>query len=222
MSWIDAELVIVSIAAMVNPTTLLFSVLALALSRRPLYTGFWFYLGALLATLAIGVLAAVVLGNYAASHHPSTPKTWVAILDLILGVLLIVWVVRWLRRPVNKESQEKTIEKGRNIASSAWVALLAAGAAGANPGFFIPIALKTISETDPSTGRYFVLWTAFTVASLLPLGVAMILLLVSKEWAERLLDRVRGWLLLHVRTIAAVIIIALAASLLRGGIAGLT
>jgi hypothetical protein len=36
------------------------------------------------------------------------------------------------------------------------------------------------------------------------------------------LERVRAWLELHARTIAAVIIIGVAAALIRNGIAGLT
>ena len=54
MDWVDTELVLVALAAMVSPTTLTFSVLALVLGDRPLRTGLWFYLGALTATLAIG------------------------------------------------------------------------------------------------------------------------------------------------------------------------
>ena len=74
MSWIDAELVLISLAAMLSPTTLTFSTLTLVLSERPLRTGLWFYLGALTVTLAIGVVAAFVLGNVAASSSPSTPS----------------------------------------------------------------------------------------------------------------------------------------------------
>ena len=79
MNWVDTELVLVSLAAMLSPLTLTWSVLALVLSKRPLFTGLWFYLGALLTTLAIGVAAAYVLGDAAASHSKSTPKTWVAV-----------------------------------------------------------------------------------------------------------------------------------------------
>ena len=43
-------------AAMLSPTTLTFSVLALVLAERPLRTGIWFYLGAFTVTIAIGVL----------------------------------------------------------------------------------------------------------------------------------------------------------------------
>ena len=89
MNWVDTELVLVSLAAMLSPLTLMWSVLALVLSKRPLYTGIWFYLGALVATLAIGVAAAFVLEDAAASHSNSNPKTWVSIVDVIGGVLLL-------------------------------------------------------------------------------------------------------------------------------------
>jgi hypothetical protein len=60
VTWIDAELALISIAAMLSPTTLSFSVLALVIGTLPLRTGFWFYLGALTTTLVIGVAAAFV------------------------------------------------------------------------------------------------------------------------------------------------------------------
>jgi len=58
--------------------------------------------------------------------------------------------------------------------------------------------------------------------SLLTLAMALVLLIVAREWAERLLRRARAWLLLNARTVAAVIIVLLAAALLRNGIRGLT
>ena len=61
--------------------------LALVLGDRPLRTGLFFYVGALTATLAVGVAAAFVLGDVAASETPSEPKTWVAILDVIGGLV---------------------------------------------------------------------------------------------------------------------------------------
>jgi hypothetical protein len=222
VSWVDWEFGLVTLATMLSPLTLIWSVLALVLSKRPLYTGGWFYLGALAATLAIGIAAAFVLGNAAASHHSSTPKTWVAILDVIGGVLLVVWVVRLLRRPADPEKTASMMERMRKVASSPWIAILGAGAVLANPGVFVPFALKVVSEEDPSRTQYFVEWTVYTVLGLLPLAVAIVLLVVARDWTEGVLDRARGWLVLHARTIGAVLIIALAASLLRSGIAGLT
>src|SRR5580765_6708878 len=98
MGWIDAELALTALAAMLSPTTLTFSVLVLVLGDRPFRTGLWFYVGALAATLGIGVVAAFVLGNDAASSSPSTPKTWVAVLDVLLALGLLALVVLVLRR----------------------------------------------------------------------------------------------------------------------------
>lgn len=101
-------------------------------------------------------------------------------------------------------------------------AIVGAGAALANPGGFIPLAMKEISEINPSTTGYIVDWVFFSVVALLPLAVALIMLAVSPDRATRLLQRVRDWLLRNARLIAAVIMILLAAALLRDGISGLT
>jgi hypothetical protein len=72
---VDVELGLTALAAMLSPTTLTFSVLALVLSERPGRTGLWFFLGAFGVTLIIGVVAAFVLGNAAASStNSSTPR----------------------------------------------------------------------------------------------------------------------------------------------------
>ncbi len=222
MGWIDTELVLVALAAMLSPTTLTFSVLALVLGNRPLRTGTLFLLGALSVTLVIGIVAAFVLGNVAASSTPSSPKTWVSIVDIVAAAVILAWAVRWLRRPANPAKTEAAVAQMGKVADSPWVAVVGAGAALANPGGFIPIALKTISETNPSAAGYAAEWLFFTVMALLPLMVALLLLLVAHDWAMHLLGSVRDWLQAHVRTIAAVIIIALAAVLLRNGISGLT
>jgi hypothetical protein len=222
VTWIDTELVLVSLAAMLSPTTLTFSVLALVLSDRPLRTGFWFYLGAFTATLLVGVAAAFVLGDLASSSSPSTPKTWVSVLDVVFAVLLLVWVARVMRRPPKPEKTAEAIEKMGKLASSPVVAVIGAGALLANPGGFIPIALKTISETDPTAQGYVVQWLFFAIAATLPLAIALVLLLVARDWTERLLHAARAWLERNARTVAAVIVVLLALSLLRSGIAGLT
>ena len=221
MSWIDGEIVLVSLAAMFSPTTLSFSVLALVLGDRPLRTGFWFYLGAFTATLAVGVVAAFVIGDIAASDKPS-PKTWVAVLDLILAGLLLVYIMLFLRRPRDPARAQSMIDQMSKLASAPIIAVVGAGAALANPGAFIPIALKDISELNPSATQYAVDWLFFTVASLLPLGLALLSLLVAGDWTKRQLGRARSWLERDARTIAAAIVVLLAISLLRNGVAGLT
>jgi len=221
---VDVELGLTALAAMLSPTTLSFTVFALVLGDRPLRTGVWFFIGAFGATLIIGVVAAFALGNAAAPENSSseTPPTWVAILDIVFGALLLLYVIRALRRPRDPKRTADMVEKMSGLASSPAIAIVAAGATLANPGGFIPIALKDISQLNPSAGEYIVLWLAFALISLLPLLAALLSLLVAREWATARLRTARTWLERHARTLAAVIIVLLAAALLRNGIVGLT
>ncbi|MGZ4401828.1 MAG: GAP family protein, partial [Gaiellaceae bacterium] len=172
-------------------------------------------------TVAIGVAAAFVVGDAAAPSSNGERKTWVSIFDLVAGVALFVYVARTWRRPFAEKTTKGMVDRMSTVASSPWIAVVAAGATLANPGGFIPLALKTISETDPTRAGYAAAWLLFTVVSLLPLSLALVLLLVSRDWAERLLGSTRVWLEGHLRLIASVIIVLLAVSLLRNGVAGL-
>jgi hypothetical protein len=221
MGWIDTELILVTLAAMLSPTTLTFSTLVLVLSDRPFRTGLWFYLGAVTATLAIGILAAIVLGDAAASSDPSAPKTWVAVVDVVAAVLILTWVIRVMRQPRNPARTAAAMEQMRKVTASRAIAIAGAGATLANPGGFIPLALKEISELDPSRAGYAVDWLFFTFVSLLPLAAALVLLLIARDWTQNVLEGARNWLELHARTVAAALLVLVSLALLRNGIAGL-
>ena len=222
MSSVDVELGVVALAAMLSPTTLTASVLALVLSDRPARTGLLFYIGALAATLAVGVLGALVLGDAAASSEPGSPKTWVSLFDVLAGALIVVFVLRAASRPADPERAKRTVEQMRGISAAPALAIVLAGATLANAGGFMPLALKEISQLDPSSSEYLGLWAAFALVSLLPLLAALVMLVLARERTQRLLIRVRAWLERHARTIAEAILLLLAAVLLRNGVAGLT
>lgn len=222
MTSVDAELGLTALAAMLSPTTLTFSVLALVLGERPLRTGVWFFLGAFGFTLIIGLVAAFVLGNAAAPDNSGSPPTWVAILDLVFGVLLLAYVVRAMLRPPNPKRTADMVEQMSKVASSPLIAIVGAGATLANPGAFIPIALKDISQLNPNAAQYIAYWVGFTLVALLPLLAALLLLLVAPDWTTGKLGSARAWLERHVRTIAAVIVVILAAALIRNGVVALT
>ena len=222
MNGTDTELVLISLGAMLSPTTLTFSIFALVLGDRPRRTGALFYAGALGATLAVGVVAAFVLGDAAAPSSSGSPKQWVGWVDVVAAVLLLAWIVRAARRPPNPEKEQAMVDRMSKVASSPAIAVVGAGAALANPGAFIPLALKAISETNPTAQQYVVDWIGFALVSLLPLGVAVLLLIVAPDWAGGALGKVRVWLQRNVRKVAAVIVVLLAAALLRNGISILT
>jgi len=221
MTYVDIQLALVGLVAMLEPATLGSSVLALVLGDRPRRTGFWFYVGGLGVTLAVGVLAAFVLGNTAASRT-STPKTWVSVFGLIAGLLLLAYVVRAVRRPVDPEVTARNIERMSKVASAPAVTIVGAGAVLANAGVFMVIALKAVSQLNPTLVQYILDWVLFSVVSLLPLGLALVMLIIAPERTMPVLAVARGWIERNARTVALVIVVALAASLLRDAISGLT
>lgn len=218
---VDIELALVGLTAMLEPATLLSSVLALVVSDRPLRTGFWFYVGGMAATLFVGVLAAFLLGNAAASHT-STPKTWVSIATIVAGAVVLGYVVRLVRRPADTNETAGVTERMSKVASSSAPAIIAAGAVLANPGIFMLIAAKNISQLDPSTSQYLLDWILFAVVAFLPLGIALVMLLAAPDSTKPRLVIIRRWIEAHARTIITVILFGLAISLLRDGITGLT
>ena len=219
----EVELFVTAIAAMLSPTTLTFSVLALVLGEQPRRTGLWFFLGALTATLAVGVVAAFVLEDVAAAPEGSSqPKTWVCIVDLVFGAIALLYAARLARRPLQPEQEQAMVDRVSKLASSPAVAIIGAGAALANPGGFIPIALKDISQLNPSAAEYIVLWVAFALISLLPLAVALVMLTVARDGTLRVLNRARAWLTSNASKIGAVLVAILGVALIRNGIAGLT
>ncbi len=103
MGWIDTELALTALAAMLSPTTLMFSVLALVLVtvRGGRVSGSTSAPWA--QHCAVGIVAAFVIGDVASSSSPNTPKTWVAIVDVVAAGVLLVLVVTQARRPANPE-----------------------------------------------------------------------------------------------------------------------
>src|SRR4029077_13471127 len=103
------------------------------------------------ATIAIGILAAFVLGDVAAPSSSGGQKTWVSVFDIVAAVALLVYVARTWRTPIAEKTTQGMTAQMSKLADSAWIGVLGAGATLANPGGFIPLALKAISQTNPST-----------------------------------------------------------------------
>ena len=86
---------------------------------------------------AVGVLAAFVLGNKAASTT-SYPKPWVAVIDIAAALFLVFFGVRFLRRPRNAKRAQGMVDQMSKIASSPWIAIVGAGAGPREPGRLHP------------------------------------------------------------------------------------
>ena len=168
---------------MISPTTLTFSVLALVLGERPLRTGSG-STSARSARRSGRRRGGVRDRRRRGVRTPDSPKTWVAVVDVVVAVRSSCSVVRACAA-AEPGADGGEVDQMSKVASSPVIAVVGAGAALANPGGFIPIALKTISEPDPSAAQYIVEWLFFALVSLLPLAVALVLLVVAPDWAKR-------------------------------------
>jgi hypothetical protein len=70
--------------------------------------------------------------------------------------------------------------------------------------------------------RYLLDWILFAVVAFLPLEIALVMLLVARGFTQPRLVVARGFIERHAHAIIAVVLVGLAASLLRDGIAGVT
>ena len=164
VDWISAELALTALAAMVSPTTLTFSVLVLGAGRASVPHGPLVLPGrARPRRWGSGWWRRSYIGDVAASSTPSSPKTWVAVVDVIAAAVLLVLGRRAsLRRPRGPGADgEHDRADGEGHRRRRWWRFSAREPRSPNPGAFIPIALKNISELDPSAAQYIVNWVFF-------------------------------------------------------------
>ena len=170
---------------MLSPTTLTFTVFALVLGERPLRTG------ALVLPRRIRRDAADRRARgFRARQRGGAQPLLRSARDRRrdprrrLRRLLLGWVPRALRRPADPRRIAGAVEKMSAVASSPAIAIVAAGATLANPGGFIPIALKSISQADPSTTGVHPALGGFGLIALLPLVIALLALAVAPRSCE--------------------------------------
>ncbi len=166
------------------------------------------------------MLAALVLGDAAASPT-STPKTWVSIFNVLAGVAILAYVAWAVWRKSDPQKTAATVARIRELDHASPLTVVAVGAVLANAGILMVVALKDISQLDPSTLQYILDWTLLALVLLLPLGVALLLLRFAPGPTVPRLRRAGAWIELHARAIALIIATVLAVSLLREGVAGL-
>lgn len=177
--------------------------------------------------LGLAVVGAIVLvaAGAAGADDDAEPATWVDVLKLVLGVLLLLVAVRqWRGRPEPGADPDlpkwmrtiDTFTPGRSLA-------IAAALSGVNPkNLLLTVgAAAAIAQTGVDTGEQAVALAAFILVGTLGPAAPVVLYFVLGARAKRLLDELKLWLGAHNAAIMAVLCLVIGAKLIGDGISGL-
>jgi Sap, sulfolipid-1-addressing protein len=214
-----------AVAIMLNPTASI-AVLFVLSSPRGRTNGAAF-LGGWLVSLAATGAALLLLVDRIDATEGSEPATWVSLLLLVLGVVLLVLAFKqWRGRP-RKGDAPKPAAKWMS-AFDRFTPLKAAGAAvllgGLNPKNLLLIlaGVAIIAEAGVSTGGQVGALGAFVVVASLGVALPVVLSLTLGARSQPMLEGLKEWFTHNSNVIMTVILIIFGATLIGDGISGLT
>ena len=213
-----------AVGVALSPVPIIAVVLMLGTPRARV-NGPAFLLGWVIGLAVVGTVLLLVASRAGASDQ-GEPATWVSVVKLVLGVLLVLVAARqWRHRPRGRDEAElpkwmRRIDRftpGRSVAIAAALSgvnpktlLLTAGAAGA------------IAQTGIGTGQQAVALAVFVVIATLGPGIPVVLYFALGDRARRMLDDLEAWMGANNAAIMAVLCLVIGAKLIGDGVSGLT
>jgi threonine/homoserine/homoserine lactone efflux protein len=206
-----------------SPVPIIAVVLMLG-TERARSNGPAFLLGWVLGLAVVGAIVLVVAGGANASED-GEPATWVGVLKLVLGVLLLLVALRqWRERP--REAADaampkwmRTIDRftpGRSLA-------IATALSAVNPkNLLLTVgAASAIAQTGVGTGQQAVALAVFVIVATLGPGIPVAIYFALGERAAHILEDLKRWMAANNAAIMAVLCLVIGAKLLGDGISAL-
>ena len=199
------------------------AVALMLMSQRARLNGPLFVIGWLIGLAVIGVVVLAVAGPADASSD-GKPATWVSVLKLVLGLLLLLVAVRqWHGRP----------RPGQEVEAPKWMGsverfgpgkALGAGAvlSGANPkNLLLAIgAAAAIAQTGIGSGDQAIAYVVFALVATVGVAAPVVMFVALGDRSQRILAGLRDWMGQHNAVIMAVICLILGAKLIGDAIGG--
>jgi threonine/homoserine/homoserine lactone efflux protein len=212
-----------AVVVALSPVPIIAVVLMLGTPRARV-NGPAFLLGWALGLTVVGALVLVVAGAAKASENEE-PATWVHVLKLALGLLLVLLAVKqWRGRPRRGAENDlpawmkkvDTFTPGRTIA-------VAAALSGVNPKNLVVVvaAGAAIAQTGIDTSEQAIALAAFVLVATLGPGLPVAAYFLLGDRARRLLDELKAWMGAHSAAIMAVLCLVIGAKLIGDAVSGL-
>jgi threonine/homoserine/homoserine lactone efflux protein len=204
----------------ISPVPVIAVVLMLA-TPRARANGPAFLLGWLAGLTLVGVIVLLASSGADASSD-GEPATWVGVLELVLGALMLLIALRqWRGRNAERETPKwmQAIDQFRPAKALGFAVVLSA----ANPKNLLltVAAAAAIAETGLDAGQEAIALAVFVLVGTLGVGVPVILYFVLGERSRAVLDELRSWMAAHNAAIMAVLLLVIGTKLVGDGIAGL-
>ena len=177
------------------------------------------------AGLAVAGAVILLVSSGADASDGGDPATWVGVLKIALGLLLLLVAARtWRVRP--RGGREGALPKWMETIDTFTASkALGFGAlmSGVNPKNLVLTvgAAAAIAQTGIPAGEQAVALAVFIVVGTLGPGIPVAIYFAMGERAERLLDNLKAWMGAHNAAIMAVLCLVIAAKLIGDGIAAL-
>jgi threonine/homoserine/homoserine lactone efflux protein len=223
MSEAIGQVLSLGVGVALSPVPIIAVVLMLATPRGrangPAFIGGWL--------LGLGVVGAIVLAvsSGADASESDGPATWVSVLEIVLGVLLLLVALRqWRGRP--RGDAEAALPKWmQTIDSFTPQRALAMGVAlsAINPkNLLLTVgAAAGIAKTGLGTGEQAITLAVFVLIGTLGPGLPVAIYFLMGERATRILDDLKTWMGHNNAAIMAVLCLVIGAKLIGDGISSI-
>jgi threonine/homoserine/homoserine lactone efflux protein len=217
------QVVSLGVGVALSPVPIIAVVLMLS-TRRGRANGPAFIGGWLIGLSVVGAVVLVVSSGADASES-GEPASWVGVLKLVIGALLLLVAMRqWRGRP--RGDAEAALPKWmQTIDRFTPQRALAMGVAlsAINPkNLLLTVGAATaIAQTDVATGEQAVALAVFVLIGTLGVGLPVAIYFFMGERATGILDDLKNWMGHHNAAIMAVICLVIGAKLIGDGISAL-
>jgi threonine/homoserine/homoserine lactone efflux protein len=153
------------------------------------------------------------------------PATWVSVVVLVLGMLLLLVALgQWRRRP-DVRGEVKTPKWMGALDKFSPVKAAGAGMvlSALNPKNLLleAIGAAAIAQAGISTGQQIVAYVVFVLVATIGVGAPVLLYSAMGDRSRELLDRLKNWMARNNAVIMAVLLLVIGVKLIGDGISGL-